>query len=92
MGLRRPRATDSEKGNTLRTVLAILAVAASVGFGLEAPTPRLLGDIARVAAHTARSAVRTITGERDLAVGIVACLQTHGSRAHRHPLTASPAV
>jgi len=45
---------------------------------------RLLGDIARVAAHTVRAAVRSLTGERDLAVGIVACLQTHGSRANWH--------
>ena len=32
----------------------------------------------RVAAHTVTAAIRTLTGERDLAVGIVACLQTHG--------------
>ena len=36
------------------------------------------------------AAIRTLTGERDLAVGIVACRQTHGSRAnwqpHRHLL------
>jgi len=44
---------------------------------------RLLGEIARVAACTA--AIRTLTGEPDLAVGIVACLQTHGSRANWHP-------
>ncbi len=31
------------------------------------------------------AAIRTLTGERDLAVGIVACLQTHGSRANWHP-------
>ncbi len=30
-------------------------------------------------------AIRTLTGERELAVGIVACLQTHGSRANWHP-------
>ena len=30
-------------------------------------------------------AIRTLTGERDLAGGIVACLQTHGSRANWHP-------
>jgi hypothetical protein len=40
---------------------------------------RLLGEIARVAAGTVTAAIRTLTGERDLAVGIVACLQTHGS-------------
>jgi hypothetical protein len=46
---------------------------------------RLLGEIARVAARTVTAATRTLTGERDFAVGIVACLQTHGSRANWHP-------
>jgi hypothetical protein len=46
---------------------------------------RLLGEIARAAARTVTAAIRTLTGERDLAVGIVACLQTHGSRANWHP-------
>ena len=46
---------------------------------------RLLGEIARVAARTVTAAIRTLTGERDLDVGIVACLQTHGSRANWHP-------
>ena len=46
---------------------------------------RLLGEIARVAARTLTAAIRTLTGQRDLAVGIVACLQTHGSRANWHP-------
>jgi hypothetical protein len=46
---------------------------------------RLLGEIARVAARSVTAAIRTLTGERDLAVGIVACLQTHGSRANWHP-------
>ena len=46
---------------------------------------RLLGEIARVAARTVTAAIRTLTGDRDLAVGIVACLQTHGSRANWHP-------
>ena len=46
---------------------------------------RLLGEIARVAARTVTAAIRTLTGERDLVVGIVACLQTHGSRANWHP-------
>ena len=46
---------------------------------------RLLGEIARVAARTVTTAIRTLTGEPDLAVGIVACLQTHGSRANWHP-------
>ena len=41
---------------------------------------RLIGEIARVAARTLTVAIRTRTGERELAVGIVACLQTHGPR------------
>ena len=45
----------------------------------------LLGEIARVAARTVTAAIRTLTGEQDLSVGIVACLQTHGSRANWHP-------
>ena len=51
---------------------------------------RLLGEIARVAARTVTAAIRTLTGERELAVGIVACLQTHGSRANWHPLSHLP--
>jgi hypothetical protein len=31
------------------------------------------------------AAVRATTRERDVRVGIVACLQTHGSRANWHP-------
>ena len=46
---------------------------------------RLLGEIARIAARTVTAAIRTLTDERDLVVGIVACLQTHGSRATGHP-------
>jgi hypothetical protein len=46
---------------------------------------RLLGDIAGVAARTVTAAIPTLTGERDLAVGIVAYLQTHGSLANWHP-------
>jgi hypothetical protein len=46
---------------------------------------RLLGEIARVAARRVTAAIRTLTVERELAVGIVACLQTHGSRANWHP-------
>ena len=46
---------------------------------------RLLGEIARVAARTVTAAIRTLTGKRDLAVGIVECLQAHGSRANWHP-------
>lgn len=45
----------------------------------------LLGEIARVAARTVTAVIRTLTGERDLAVGIVACLQTHGARTNWHP-------
>jgi len=43
---------------------------------------RLLGKIARVAARTVTAAIRALTGERNLVVGIVACLQTPGSRAN----------
>ena len=39
------------------------------------------GEIALVAARTVSTAMRTLIGERDLAVGILACLQTHGSPA-----------
>ena len=46
---------------------------------------RRLGEIARVAARTVTAAIRTLTGERERAVGIGACLQTHGSRANWHP-------
>jgi hypothetical protein len=46
---------------------------------------RVLGELGRVAAHTVSAAILTMTGERDLADWIVACLQTHGSRANRHP-------
>jgi hypothetical protein len=45
----------------------------------------LLGDLARVAARTVTAAVRTLTGESTLAVGIVGCIQTHGSLANWHP-------
>ncbi len=31
------------------------------------------------------AAIRALPGERDLTVGIVACLQTHGARANWHP-------
>jgi hypothetical protein len=46
---------------------------------------RLLDEIARVAARTVTAAVRKLTGERALAVGTIACLQTHDSRANWHP-------
>lgn len=45
----------------------------------------LLGDLARVAARTVTAAVRTLTGEPTLSVGIVGCIQTHGSLANWHP-------
>jgi len=45
----------------------------------------LLGDLARVAARTVTAAVRMLTREPDLAVGVVACIQTHGSLANWHP-------
>jgi len=41
--------------------------------------------LARVAARTVTAAVRATTGEADLHVGLVACLQTHGSLANWHP-------
>jgi hypothetical protein len=46
---------------------------------------KLLGDIARVAAKTVTAAARTLTRKHDLSVGIVACIQTHGSLANWHP-------
>ena len=45
----------------------------------------LLGDLARVAARTVAAAARATTGKVDLAVGIIACLQAHGSLATWHP-------
>lgn len=45
----------------------------------------LLGDLARVAARPVTAAVRALTGEPALAVGIVGCIQTHGSLANWHP-------
>jgi hypothetical protein len=45
----------------------------------------LLGEIARVAARTITAAIRVTSGERALSVGIIGCLQTHGSRANWHP-------
>jgi hypothetical protein len=46
---------------------------------------RLLGALARVAARTVTTFIRATIGERDLAVGVVASIQTHGSRANWHP-------
>jgi hypothetical protein len=45
----------------------------------------LLGDLARVAAHTITAFIRTTVGERGLSVGIVASIRTHGSLANWHP-------
>ncbi len=45
----------------------------------------LLGDLARVVAHIVTAAVRALTQELTLAVGIVGCFQTHGSLANWHP-------
>ena len=45
----------------------------------------LLGDLSRVAARTLTAFVRATTGERDLSVGLVASIQTHGSLANWHP-------
>lgn len=36
---------------------------------------RLLGEIARVGARAITAGIRALTDERDLSVGIVACLQ-----------------
>jgi hypothetical protein len=41
----------------------------------------LLGDLARLAARIFTAGVRATTGESALRVGIIACLQTHGSLA-----------
>ncbi len=46
---------------------------------------RLLGEIARIAARIVTAPIRTLTGKHDPTVGIVACLQTHGSRADWYP-------
>jgi hypothetical protein len=46
---------------------------------------RLHAEIVHVAARTGTAAIRTLTSERDLAMGIVACLQTYGFRANWHP-------
>ena len=45
---------------------------------------QLLGDSARVAARTVTAAVRAMTAEPTLAVGIVGCIQMHGSLANWH--------
>ncbi|MBI3080950.1 MAG: transposase [candidate division NC10 bacterium] len=45
----------------------------------------LLGDLSRVAARTLTAFIRATTGERNLSVGLVASIQTHGSLANWHP-------
>jgi hypothetical protein len=46
---------------------------------------RLLGNLSRVAARTVAAFWRATVGEKDLAVGIVSSIQTHGSLANWHP-------
>ncbi|MFI5243591.1 MAG: transposase, partial [Gemmatimonadales bacterium] len=38
-----------------------------------------------MAARMVTAAIRALTGGRTLAVGVIACVQTHGSRANWHP-------
>lgn len=45
----------------------------------------LLGDLSRVAARTVTAFIRATVGERDVSVGIVSSIQTHGSLANWHP-------
>jgi hypothetical protein len=45
----------------------------------------LLGDLSHVAARTVTAFIRATLGERDLSVGIVSSIQTHGSLANWHP-------
>ncbi len=52
------------------------AIIATLGASRSGPPP------SRGRSRTVTAAIRTLTGERDLAVRIVACLQTHGSRAN----------
>ena len=46
---------------------------------------KLLGELSRVAARTVTSFIRASVGEKDLSVGIVSSIQTHGSLANWHP-------
>jgi len=46
---------------------------------------KLLGELSRVAARTVTSFIRATVGEKDLSVGIVSSIQTHGSLANWHP-------
>ena len=46
---------------------------------------KLLGELSRVAARTVTAFLRATGDERDLSVGIVSSIQTHGSLANWHP-------
>jgi hypothetical protein len=46
---------------------------------------KLLGELSRVAARTVTSFIWATVDEKDLAVGIVSSIQTHGSLANWHP-------
>jgi hypothetical protein len=46
---------------------------------------KLLGELSRVAARTVTAFIRGTVGEKDLSVGIVSSIQTHGSLANWHP-------
>jgi hypothetical protein len=46
---------------------------------------KLLGDLARIAARTATAFVRATLDEPDVSVGIVMCIQTHGSLLNWQP-------
>jgi len=46
---------------------------------------KLLGDLARVAAATTTDFIRSTLGEPDLSIGIVLCIQTHGSLLNWQP-------
>ena len=46
---------------------------------------KLLGELSRVAARTVTAFIRATVGEKDLSVGIVSSIQTHGSLANWHP-------
>ncbi len=52
---------------------------------MTSPREAPVGDLARVAARTITSSIRATVGERDLSVGLVASIQTHGSLANSHP-------
>ena len=73
-----------------------VAVGGFVVFGLDIGEQRqlrekllrrrkLLGDLARIAARTATEFVRATLDEPDVSVGIVLCIQTHGSLLNWQP-------